>query len=92
MAFSSLFSSLGSVETAALTNSKARFFPSLPAVATLPAIAFLVVVHGTILAGLAAIRLVLRKRYRANRCDQNQKQNFRVIFHSISLVCDITWR
>ena len=46
---------------------------SLPAVATLPAIAFLVVVHGTVLAGLAATRLVRRKRYRANRCDQNRK-------------------
>ena len=46
---------------------------SLPAVATLPAIAFLVVVHGTVLAGLAAIWLVRRKRYRANRCDQNRK-------------------
>ena len=86
MAFSSLFSSLGSVETAALTNSKARFFPSLPAVATLPAIAFLVVIHRTVLAGLFAIWLVRRKRYRANRCDQNRKQNFRVVLHGLSFV------
>jgi hypothetical protein len=64
----------------------------LPAVATLPAIAFLVVVHGTVLSGLAAIRLVRRKRYRANRCDQNRKENFRVIFHSITLVRDVTRR
>ncbi len=54
---------------------------SLPAVATLSAIAFLVIVHGTVLAGLAAIRLVRRKRYRAKRCDQNRQQDFRVIFH-----------
>ena len=65
---------------------------SLPAVATLPAIAFLVVVHWTVLAGLAAIRLVRGKRYRADRCDQNRKQNFRVIFHSITLVRDVTQR
>ena len=65
---------------------------SLSAFAILPAIAFLVVVHGTVLAGLAAIRLVRRKRYRANRCDQNRKQNFRVIFHRIRLVRDVTWR
>jgi len=65
---------------------------SLPAVATLPAIAFLVVVHGTVLAGLAAIRLVRRKRYRAHSCDQNRKQNFRVILHSITLVRDVTRR
>ena len=65
---------------------------SLPAVATLPAIAFLVVVHGTVLAGLAAIRLVRRKRYRANRRDQNGQQDFSVIFHRISLVRDVTWR
>jgi hypothetical protein len=34
---------------------------SLSAVATFPAIAFLVVVHGAVLAGLFAIRLVPRK-------------------------------
>ena len=71
---------------------RSEMLRSLPAVATLPAIAFLVVVHGTVLAGLAAIRLVRRKRYRANRCDQNRKQNFRVIFHSITLVRDVTQR
>jgi hypothetical protein len=51
--------------------------------ATLPAIAFLVVVHGTVLSGLTAVRLVRRKRYRANRCDQNRKENFCAIFHNI---------
>ena len=65
---------------------------SLSAVATLPAIAFLVVVHGTVLAGLAAIWFVRRKSYRANRCDQNREQNFRVIFHSISFVRAVTQR
>jgi hypothetical protein len=65
---------------------------SLPAVAALPAIAFLVVVHGTVLAGLFAIWLIRRKRYRANRCDQDRKQNFRVIFHNITFVRDVTRR
>jgi hypothetical protein len=65
---------------------------SLPAVATLPAIAFLVVVHGTVLAGLAAIWFVRCKRYRADCCRQNRKQNFCVILHSISLVRDVTRR
>jgi sensor domain CHASE-containing protein len=54
---------------------------SLAAVAALPAIAFLVVVHGTVLAGLFASRLIRRKSYRADRCRQNRKQNFRIIFH-----------
>ena len=39
--------------------------------ATLSAIAFIVVVHGTVLAALFATGLVRRKRDRANRCDQN---------------------
>ena len=56
---------------------------SLSAVAALPAIAFLVVVHGTVLAGLFAIRLVRRKTYRANRCRQNRKQDLRIIFHTL---------
>jgi len=59
---------------------------SLSAVAALPAIAFLVVVHGTILATLFAVRFVRRKSYRANRCRQNRKQNFRVIFHSLLIL------
>ena len=50
-------------------------------VATLPAIAFLVVVHRTVLAGLFAIRLVRRKGNCAHGCNQNRKQDFRVIFH-----------
>ena len=64
----------------------------LGAVATFPAIAFLAVIHRTVLAGLFAIRLVRRKSYRANRCDQNRKQNLRVILHKISLVRDATRR
>jgi hypothetical protein len=55
----------------------------LSAFAVLPAIAFLVVVHGTVLAALFAIRLVCRKSYRADRCRQNRKQNFRIIFHRL---------
>ena len=43
----------------------------LSAVATFPAIAFFVVVHGTVLAGLFAIRLVRCKTYGANHCCQN---------------------
>ena len=41
------------------------------AVAARSAITFLVVVHGTVLAGLFAIRLVRRETYRANCCRQN---------------------
>jgi hypothetical protein len=53
--------------------------------AVLPAIAFLVIVHGAVLAGfLAALRLC-GKSGTANRCRQNRKQNFRVIFHRTSL-------
>jgi len=55
---------------------------SLTAVATLPAIAFLIVVHGTVLAALFAIRLVRRKRYRADRCRENGEQDLGVIFHT----------
>jgi hypothetical protein len=55
---------------------------SLPAVATLPAIAFLVVVHWTVLAGFFAIRFIPCKSYRAKSCRQNRKQNFRVAFHN----------
>jgi hypothetical protein len=55
----------------------------LSAFATLSAIAFLVIVHGTVLAALFAIRLVCRKTYRANRCRQNRKQDFRIIFHKL---------
>ena len=56
---------------------------SLSAFATLPAIAFLVVVHGTVLADLFAIRLVRRKTHGADRCRQNRKQDFRIIFHKL---------
>ena len=44
---------------------------SLSTFATLSAIACLVVVHGAVLAGLFAIRLVRRERCRANRCRQD---------------------
>jgi hypothetical protein len=53
--------------------------------AVLPAIAFLIIVHGAVLAGfLAALRLC-RKTSTANRCRQNRKQNFGVTFHQASL-------
>ena len=56
---------------------------SLSAVAALPAIAFLVVVHGTVLAGLFAIRLVRCKGDSAHGRDQNRKQDLRIIFHRL---------
>jgi hypothetical protein len=56
--------------------------------AVLPAIAFLIIVHGAVLAGfLAALRLC-GKTSTANRCRQNRKQNFGIIFHQGSLACD----
>ncbi len=58
------------------------------AFATLPAIAFLVVVHGTVFAGFFAVRLVRCKSCRANHRCQNRKQYFRVIFHAFSFVRD----
>ena len=60
--------------------------------ASLAAVAFLIVVHRAVFAGRFAIRFVRRKSYRANRCDQNRKQNLRVILHKISLVRDATRR
>jgi hypothetical protein len=63
---------------------------SLAAVAALPAIAFLVVVHGTVFSGLFATRLVSRKHRRANHCRQNRKQNFGVSFHKPILVLAVT--
>ena len=45
-----------------------RFSSHLGAVTAFPAIAFLVVVHGTVFAGFLAIGFVRRKGYRANRC------------------------
>lgn len=64
---------------------------SLSAFATLPTIAFLVVIHRAVLAALFAIRLVRCKRYRTERCRQNREQDFRVMFHGISLARDVTW-
>jgi hypothetical protein len=56
--------------------------------AILSAIAFLVIVHGAVLAGfLAALRLC-RKTSTANRRRQNRKQNFGIIFHSDNLALD----
>ena len=53
--------------------------------AVLPAIAFLVIVHGAVLAGfLAALRLC-GKTGTANSCRQNREQNLGVIFHRASL-------
>ena len=57
-------------------------FCLLSAFAVLPAIAFLVVVHGTVLPALFAIRLVGRKSYRADRCRQNRKQKLSCYFSS----------
>ena len=56
---------------------------SLSTFATLSAIAFLVIVHGAVLAGLFAIRLVRCKRRAANRRRQNRKQGLRIIFHRL---------
>jgi hypothetical protein len=52
--------------------------------AILPAIAFLVIVHGAVLAGFfTALRSrFCRKSAGANGCRQNRKQNFGIIFHS----------
>jgi hypothetical protein len=56
--------------------------------AVLPAIAFLIIVHGAVLAGfLAALRL-RGQTSAADRCRQNRKQNFGVIFHHGSLARD----
>jgi hypothetical protein len=58
---------------------------SFSALAALPAIARLAVVHGTIFAGLFAIRFIRCKGDRAHGRDQNRKQDFRVILHGTSL-------
>jgi hypothetical protein len=55
---------------------------SLTAIATLSAIARLVVVHRAILAGLLTARLVCRETHCANRGCENRKENFEIIFHS----------
>ena len=62
------------------------------AVAILPAIAFLVVVHRTVLSGLFATRFVGGKSCRANHGRQDREQNLSVIFHVISLVRDVIRR
>src|SRR5438034_45020 len=54
-----------------LARAKRRAAANLSAVAALPAVAFLAVIHGAIFAGLFAIRLVRCKTYGANRCRQN---------------------
>ena len=61
-------------------------------VATLPAIALLIVVHRTVLAGLFASRPVGGKSCRANHCRQNRKQDLSVIFHVINFVRDVVRR
>jgi hypothetical protein len=60
--------------------------------AILPAIAFLVIVHGAVLAGLLAALRLCRKTSTANRCRQNRKQNFGVIFHSDNFARSEKWR
>ena len=69
-----------------------RNAPPTLTVATLTAIALLVVVHRTVLAALFATRLVGGKSCRANHGCQNRKQDLGVIFHVISLVRDVTRR
>jgi len=61
-------------------------------VAILPAIALLVVVHRTVLAGLFATRFVGSKSCRTNHGRQNRKQDLSVIFHVITLVRDVIQR
>jgi len=68
-----------------------RYFSHL-AVATLPAIALLVVVHRTVLAGLFATRFVGGKSCGTNHGRQNRKQDLSVIFHVITLVRDVIQR
>src|SRR5437773_5391919 len=54
------------------------------AIACLPAVAFLVVVHRTVLAALFATGwLVRRKRDRAHHCNQDREQDLAVIFHGV---------
>jgi hypothetical protein len=55
---------------------------SLTALAALSAIAFLAVVHGAVLAGLLVIRLIRRKRDRANTCQHHRQHDFRAIFYA----------
>ena len=69
-----------------------RNAPPTLTVATLTAIALLVVVHRTVLAALFATRLVGGKGCRANHGRQNRKQDLSVIFHVISLVRDVIRR
>lgn len=69
-----------------------RDAPQPLTVATLTAIALLVVVHRTVLAALFATRLVGGKGCRANHGRQNRKQDLSVIFHVISLVRDVIRR
>ena len=57
----------------------------LSALATLPAIAFLIVVHRTVLARFLAARSLRRKRCRANHHREDRHQDFRVILHGFSL-------
>ena len=68
-----------------------RYFSHL-AVAILPAIALLVIVHRAVLARLFATRFVGGETCRANHGRQNRKQDLRIIFHVISLVRDVIQR
>ena len=62
---------------------------SLAAIAALPAITCLIVVHRTILAGLLTTRLVCRETHCANRGCENRKENFEIIFHSQTSLASI---
>src|SRR5438045_8842911 len=57
------------------------------AIARLPAVAFLVVVHGTVLAALfATVRLVRRKGNRSHHRNQTREEDVAVVLHRISFV------
>jgi hypothetical protein len=56
------------------------------AAAIFAAVACLALIHRTILAGFVAVRFVRCKRDRAQPCDQNRKQDFRVDFHRYNFV------
>ena len=69
-----------------------RNAPPALTVAVLPAIARLVVVHRTVLAGLFATRFVGGKSCGTNHGRQNRKQDLSIIFHVITLVRDVIQR
>jgi hypothetical protein len=67
---------------------QAELLRLLTATAIFAAVAGLALVHRTILARVLAIWLVRCKRDRAHCCNQNREEDFRVVFHRLSFVCD----